>query len=60
MPLSPEEVYDEVVRLVNEAETEEQAMAVGFLLGRINTLSRELLATANELRAVPTAVVEAN
>ena len=50
MPLSPEEVYDEVVRLVNEAETEEQAMAVGFLLGRLDALSRGLLAAVEPPR----------
>ena len=58
MPLSPEEVYDEVVRLVNGAETEEQAMAVGFLLGRIDTLSREILATSAP--TAPAAEAEAN
>lgn len=60
MPLSPEEVYDEIVRLVNEAETEEQAMAVGFLLGRIDTLSRDLLAMSTSAATAPVAEAEAN
>ena len=60
MALSPEEVYDEIVRLVNEAETEEQAMAVGFLLGRINTLSRDLLAMSTSAATPPVAEAEAN
>lgn len=60
MPLSPEEVYDEVVRLVTEAETEEQSMAVGFLLGRIDTLSREILAMSTSAATAPAAEAEAN
>ncbi len=57
MALSPEAEYDEVVRLVSEADTDEKAMAVGFLLGRIDTLSRELLAAA-EVTTAPAAVPE--
>lgn len=46
--LTPEDVYGEVVRLVNEAATEEQAQAVGFMLGRIAALSADLNAAAPE------------
>lgn len=60
MALSPEEVYDEIVRLVNEAETEEQAMAVGFLLGRIDTLSKDLLAMSTSAATASVAEAEAN
>lgn len=59
MALSPEEIYDEIVRLVNEADTEEKAMAVGFLLGRCEALSRDLLALASAVTA-PVVAVEAN
>lgn len=40
-PLTPEEVFDEVVRLVREAQTPEQINAVGTLIGRVTWLGKQ-------------------
>ena len=40
-PLTPEEVFDEVVRLVREAQTPEQIYAVGTLIGRVTWLGKQ-------------------
>ena len=40
-PLTPEEVFDEIVRLVREAQTPEQIHAVGTLIGRVTWLGKQ-------------------
>jgi hypothetical protein len=43
--LGPDEIFLEIVRLVEEVETEEQGIALGELFGRIAALSQSLLAS---------------
>lgn len=40
-PLTSEEVFDEVVRLVREAQTPGQIHAVGTLIGRVTWLGKQ-------------------
>ena len=42
--LTLDEIYEEIARYVVEAETEEDARAVGYFLGRVDGISRALLA----------------
>ena len=51
--LTPEEVYDEIVRLVTEADDEPKALAVGQLFGRIASLSQTLVAAADASTSSP-------
>jgi hypothetical protein len=53
MSLGPNEVYEEIVRLVEEAETEEKAVALGFMFGRIEALRKEVFAAIEQAGSAP-------
>lgn len=52
--LTPEEVFDEVVRICREASTPEEVQAAGFMVGRITKFGRMVVEAAAAGAPVPT------
>ena len=52
--LTPEEVFDEVVRICREASTPEEVQAAGYMVGRITKFGKMVVEAAAAGEPVPT------